>query len=161
MIKNPKRLEEYIVQSKGRKILFQPNSIDLRIDEVYVIGEGLRLSANGDRELPDYARVEADRGWFKLRSDQLYQIEFEEKVDMPLGVCGITLLRSTMFKSGASGESGLFDSGYRGGTGMTIATRKDVQIERGAPIAQMLFFESEEGSLYSGYYQNGYKFKGD
>lgn len=161
MIKNPNDMVQYMRQSEGREFLVQPNSIDLRLKEVFEIGDGLELYADGSRNLPEYERI-------KLREDNmfnflrlgLYQVEFEESIEMPAGVCGITLLRSTMFKSGASGESGLFDSGYKGGVGMTISTEKLVRVEKGAPIAQMVFFEAEQGSLYNGYYQDGFEFKG-
>jgi dUTP pyrophosphatase len=146
----------------------QGNSIDLRVKDVFQIDGGIVLHKNGDRELPPYRRVKSfsaprvgkqtNEGpeecfYFKLEPQHLYQIEFEEQVTIPLDVCSITVLRSSMFKSGASGESGLFDSGYSGQTGMTIAVKFESLVEVGAAVAQMIFFSADAAKPYAGYYQ--------
>lgn len=157
MIKNPSHLVDHLSGALEGNV--QPNSIDLRINEVFVIGSGLVLWEDGRRKLPEYTKIEPSDGWFTLSPTELYQVEFMESIQVPSGVCGITLLRSTMFKSGASGESGLYDTGYRGGVGMTISVKHPVSIQQGARVAQILFFEAQESSQYRGYYQDGYEFK--
>ncbi|WP_420716743.1 dCTP deaminase domain-containing protein [Streptomyces sp. CoH17] len=151
--------------------LVRPNSIDLRVKEVYRIEAGISLYADGTRELPRYKRVETVQ-WVKppklgpqrleqvgdvvegytLKPDEFYQVEFMEQFSFPLGLCGMILLRSSMHKSGASGEPGLFDSGYRGGSGISISVKHESFIERGAAIAQMVFLTADAVVAYNGYY---------
>ena len=137
----------------------QGNSIDLRIERVFRVDGGVTIWANGERELPPYIPVGTfldpkGREMFKFHPDHLYQVEFKEKVDLPHFICALTILRSSMFKSGASSETGLFDSGYRGGTGTVVSVKSPSYIELGASVAQMVFFSSRSAKDYNGYYQD-------
>lgn len=91
---------------------------------------------------------------YKLEPGQRYQIEFKEQLSLPNDICALTLVRSSMAKSGCTGENGLFDSGYQGGTGMMVSVQDESYIQVGASIAQMIFFETESSRPYNGYYQN-------
>ena len=133
----------------------QPNSYDLRVSKFFEIKGGLTLHADGTKELPQYKKVQTEpywSDWFILYPNRLYQFESFEFVNLPEGVCAITILRSSMNKSGASGEIGLYDSGYKGQCGMTISVQHTCRIQRGASIAQLLFFKSEGNRLYAGDY---------
>lgn len=131
----------------------QPNSYDLRLGRVFRIDGGIKFYANGDKELPPYREQRPDRnGWFHLVTGSLYQLEFVEIVDLPLDVAAISIMRSSMSKSGASGEVGLYDSGYSGSCGMTVSVRHSCDIERGASVAQLVFFEASACKSYDGDY---------
>lgn len=141
----------------------QPNSIDLTVEKVYEIKGVLALFKDGNRrQLPEYHPIhpftmeypEGESKMFILEPDRRYQVEFNEKLNVPEYLCGITLVRSTMAKSGCSGENGLFDSGYSGPCGMMVSVQDTCYIERGASIAQMIFLKAESSRLYNGYYQN-------
>ena len=138
-----------------------PNSIDLRIGIVYQIDGGITLFADGNRMLPTYTKsvpypVPREDGssvlCYSLFPQHLFQIEFMETVRLPRDLCAMTVLRSSLFKSGASGEAGLYDSGYSGGTRMTVGVKFASIIEVGAPVAQMIFFRADSYKMYDGYY---------
>lgn len=138
----------------------QPNSLDLRVANVYEIKGPLVLFASKEnkRELPEYSPLKTfpyPGGFemYKLEPGIRYQVEFTAKLNLPYNVCGITLVRSTMAKSGATGENGLFDSGYHGACGMMISVQAESYIEVGASIAQMLFFSAHSARMYDGFYQ--------
>ena len=140
----------------------QPNSIDLRVSEIYEIQGNLVLYANrNQRELPQYSPIKkfpysnSVPNMYKLNPGHRYQIEFNAQLEIPADICGVTMVRSTMAKSGCSGENGLFDSGYRGGCGMMISVQSPTYIELDAPVAQILFFKAESHRLYNGFYQGG------
>ncbi len=103
----------------------QGNSIDLKVKDVFRIDGGISLYRSGKRELPEYViqNYNPVDFMYKLDPQHLYQIEFEETVALPWYLCGITLIRSSMAKSGCSGESGLYDSGYAGSTGMSVSVK--------------------------------------
>lgn len=137
----------------------QPNSIDLTVDKIYTMSGTLVLYKDTiKRKLPEYTPLKTFEyeglEMYKLEPGQRYQVEFKEQLKLPNDVCSITLVRSSMAKSGCTGENGLFDSGYQGGTGMMVSVQDISYIQVGASIAQMLFFETEASKLYDGYYQN-------
>lgn len=137
----------------------QPNSIDLTVDKVYTMSGTLVLYKDTtSRKLPEYTplRTFTYEGleMYKLEPGQRYQIEFREQLSLPDNVCALTLVRSSMAKSGCTGENGLFDSGYRGGTGMMVSVQDESYIQVGASIAQMIFLEASSSKPYNGYYQN-------
>ena len=90
---------------------------------------------------------------YRLHPATRYQVEFTAKLNLPEHLCGITLVRSTMAKSGCTGENGLFDSGYEGGCGMMVSVQTESYIEQGASIAQMIFLAANSSKMYSGFYQ--------
>lgn len=139
--------------------LVQGNSIDLRIDRAYKVDGGVTLWRDGHRELPPYVPHETfesplGQSFFEFSPESLYQVEFMERVEIPEDACSLVVLRSSMFKSGASSEVGLFDSGYKGGCGTVISVKFNSYIEYGAAIAQMIFFSASSAHLYKGFYQN-------
>jgi len=137
----------------------QPNSIDLTVASVYTISGPLVLFAGKEkkRQLPEYVPLKTflyeGVEMFKLEPGHRYQVEFNEILDLPHNVCGLTLVRSSMAKSGCNGENGLFDSGYRGPCGMMVSVQEESYIEIGASIAQMLFFSTLASKMYDGFYK--------
>lgn len=146
--------------------LIQGNSLDCRLGQVYKIDGGITLHRDGRRELPAYELVEPllypeisqgdsfQASFYHFTPQHLYQIEFMEEVNLPNNVCGITLLRSSMAKAGVTSENGLYDSGYSGSTGMSLAVKFDSTIESQSAVAQMLFFSADSSKLYNGFYHN-------
>lgn len=160
---NPRDLVEQGIVTGVQESCISGNSIDLCIKEVFEITQGIVLHKDGSRRLPDYHRATTvarslhkdgvGRDYWQFVSGKLYQVEFTEQVSLPPDIAGITLMRSSMFKSGAAGEPGLFDSGYTGGTGMSVSVKFTSMVEVGAPIAQMIFLRSDASKSYNGYYQ--------
>jgi len=156
---SPRQMYDLGVISGIREDNIQPNSIDLTLSSVYQIEGPLVLFADSKnrRRLPSYKRVEPflyeGVDMYLLYPGRRYQIEFQEKLALPADVCALTLVRSTMAKSGCTGENGLFDSGYRGACGMMVSVQTDSYIEVGASVAQMVFLKAESSKLYNGFYQ--------
>lgn len=148
---NPKHIVEAGLIQDFDKDNIKGNSIDLRVKTVYDIQPGLVMGRDW-RRLPNYEELSPEQGSYLLVPGRVYQIEFQERVRLSRRVCALTFLRSTMFKSGSSGETGLFDSGYRGNTGMTVSVVHPTRIELGASIAQMVFLRSHSSKGYDGYY---------
>ena len=157
-------LNPYEVYSKGyisgiKESNIQPNSIDLTVANVYTMNGTLVLyeNENNRRQLPEYTELKTFMydgvEMFKLEPGTRFQIEFNEKLALPNDICGITLVRSSMAKSGCTGENGLFDSGYHGACGMMVQVQAESYIEVGASIAQMIFFKAEASRMYNGFYQ--------
>lgn len=163
MIVDPKTLlDKHLFEYKRENV--QPNSYDLRLHKVFEIRGGIRFFANGEKQLPPYQEVHPTEGlfgypnpsppepWFILRKGVLYQLEFYETVSMPSHLAAISVMRSSMSKSGASGEPGLYDSGYIGQCGMTVSVDYQCEIQQGASVAQLIFMTANTSQLYEGEY---------
>lgn len=147
----PKYLSNYSVDN------INANSYDLRVDRMFEVLGGISIYADGTRELPKYREVKTytdyqDRKLYKLTPGTLYQVETFESVDLPPQVSAITLMRSSMHKSGASGEVGLYDTGYSGKCGMTVSVGSECVVEHGASLFQLVFLGAETTHKYRGRY---------
>lgn len=151
-ILNPRRLATLGVVTNLLQENISCNSIDLRTHRVYEIRGHLDLTQE-ERILPEFVEVEFD-DILELEPHKTYQIEFYEKVHLTSSLCAISILRSTLFKSGASGEVGLYDSGYSGSTGMTVTPSIPLYVRRGTSIAQLLVFSCDSNKVYDGFYKN-------
>lgn len=149
---NPQRLASLGVVTNLLQENISCNSIDLRIHRVYEI-HGLLDLTQEERILPEFVEVEFD-DILELKPHKTYQVEFYEKVHLTSSLCAISILRSTLFKSGASGEVGLYDSGYSGSTGMTVTPSIPLYVRRGTSIAQLLVFPCDSNKVYDGFYKN-------
>lgn len=154
MIVDPAELLDTVLFDYDKRNL-QPNSYDLRVDKAYEIMGGIVLYADGTKELPQYRDNQPQGGWFVLWPDRLYQLEFSETVKMPPNICAISVMRSSMAKSGAAGEVGLYDSGYEGRCGMTVSVKHTCKIQRGASVAQLILIQASTSRLYNGHYLDG------
>lgn len=163
MIVDPRTLlDKHLFEYKEANV--QPNSYDLRLHRVFEIRGGITLYANGKKELPRYTEVmptprwygyenpAPPEPWFMLSRHTLYQLEFYETVSMPPHLAAISIMRSSMSKSGASGEMGLYDSGYVGQCGMTVSLEYPSQIQQSAAVAQLIFMTANTSQLYQGEY---------
>ena len=149
---NPQRVASLGVVTDLLQENISCNSIDLRIHRVYEI-RGLLDLTQEERVLPEFVEVEFD-DILELKPHKTYQVEFYEKVHLTSSLCAISILRSTLFKSGASGEVGLYDSGYSGSTGMTITPSIPLRVRRGGSVAQLLVFSCNSNKVYDGFYKD-------
>lgn len=149
---NPQRLVSLGVVTDLLLENISCNSIDLRIHRVYEI-RGLLDLTQEERILPEFVEVEFD-DILELKPHKTYQVEFYEKVHLTSSLCAISILRSTLFKSGASGEVGLYDSGYSGSTGMTITPSIPLRVRKGSSVAQLLVFSCDSNKVYDGFYKD-------
>lgn len=145
----------------------QPNGIDLELNKVFSLvtfpyisdflnlrNENLGLFLSNDHKETCNAvemRPFGD-GHFLLRKLVPYQIETSQHVELPEGVCGKIIGRSTLNRNGVIVLSSWYDSGFNNYVGFTIYPFFDIVLEKEVRVAQMIFFESEKGHLYNGQY---------
>lgn len=85
-----------------------------------------------------------------------YLVEFNESVDVPLGLMGQIFVRSSLFRSGALLSAGVMDSGYKGAVGamLQVVNPHGLILYRDARLAQMVFHQMSEPVVgYGGTYQ--------
>lgn len=142
----------------------QQQGVDIRIKAVNKAkGMGV-IPKEGKTILPDYEEVKALHfknkesgrmvyGW--MLPAGVYDIVFEEGVEVGSGYCMKPLTRSSVVRCCARVESGLYDAGFKTDhCGAMLYVSSPILIEQGARVAQLVCLESNEvENLYNGQFQ--------
>lgn len=140
---------------------FQPNGVDLQLDEVHRIEKGaFHLSEVAKTDRP-CTKIEADTNDVFVLKPGLYKIKYKQKVSIPAGECGYVVPRSTLMRNGVMVYSALYDTGYGTGEnvepgemwGLMQVNLDDFLVQRHTRIAQYITFVTNSQSQYSGQYQ--------
>lgn len=137
----------------------QPNALDITIDSVShfprpddVYPEFV-LRKEGSAEKRFKATLEPiNNVLFDLVPGQ-YEFESDTTVELPKGVCGWLVARSTLNRNGIFIVSGLYDAGFKGRVGGTIYVPVWSHFEKGARVAQLITARADTIHLYDGQYQ--------
>lgn len=136
-------------------IQLQPHGLDLRLESVWLPRGAGRLGWL-ERVLPDRRPLAfGGDGWLHL-DPGAYVVRFWETVDLPLDVMALAFPRSSLLRAGCALHNAVWDAGYRGRSEalLTVLNPSGLSVERGARIAQMVFFRLPRGTRpYRGVYQ--------
>jgi len=151
MLINPQQIIDQGIL-KGENFKCQQNGIDLTVKEIKEIGMsgGLLKEAT---ILPNYYPISLDQDDCYHLKPGAYAIEFEQNIEIPNNMEALVIHRSSLNRMGASIISGLYDSGFKNQIGAVLRVSVPIYIEKGSRVAQIIFFEAESASLYSGQYQ--------
>jgi dUTP diphosphatase len=136
----------------------QPNGIDLRAERVQRLTSPALLGvADAVREPAGREDVRADDdGWWDLHQGA-YVLTYREKVNIPPHLTALVLPRSNLLRSGVTVHGAVWDAGYSGrGEGLlAVMNPRGYRLQRGARIAQIVFFRLSSTTLdgYAGRYQ--------
>jgi len=131
----------------------QPNAIDLRVDKIFKVSDGLFEVSNEHKKHRGSIEINVDlEGYFNLPTGH-YEVVMENIISVGQGEAGWVITRSTLNRNGLFLTSGLYDSGYHGAmAGMLHVTIGQARIKKGTRIGQYLSFEAESLSMYDGDY---------
>jgi deoxycytidine triphosphate deaminase len=148
----------------------QPNAIDIRCAELFeILADDLRIAIgeNVPKKFFPQRKLEPQKvqgpdgpyinAWH-IEPRTSYQFETNHEVDIPEGMAGWLIIRSTLSRNGIIMSGGLYDSGYKGMIGGTIHNLTDGSffLEENCRIGQFLMSDSETAHLYDGHYnKNG------
>lgn len=136
----------------------QPNGIDLRLDSVSHVSGKPILPAVGriDPQAITITKIPPKEGWFNLHLLQgNYLVDFKETISVPDGYCAMIITRSSLVRCGVDVVSALWDTGFNGQLGASLRLKNQFAVQRGARLAQVVFWKSEfSGHRYTGAYQN-------
>lgn len=137
----------------------QPNAMEVTLDELYRIDtDSVFELSDTDKTmrsrklvLPDYGDHE---NYYSLVPGQ-YQFESYIACDIPEGIVGWLIARSTLNRNGIFIYSGLYDSGFKSPTiGGILYVNCNAYIKYKTRIAQFVTAQAETFHLYNGQYQN-------
>jgi len=139
--------------------------VDLRIGEIYEMGEGRGFLYQATRKTPDYklvAKFEKGKSQkIKLKPGKFYIAKTIEVINTPENLFGIFIPRGTFFVNGVLVFGFRVDPGYKGNFRFHLVNiaGRDFEIEMGARIANMIFLRVEgKTNLYKGQWQGGRAF---
>jgi len=149
-------IERGIVSNLIDERQIQPNGIELTLESIYELeSSGVIDYDNSSRRIPEGRRIEFEDE-VHLPSG-CYRIRFNEIVSIPKNIVAIARPRSSLLRSGATVETAVWDSGYRGRSEalLIIFNPHGLTLKKNARLIQLLFFHlGKEVNGYSGKYQN-------
>lgn len=144
----------------------QPNGVDLRLESVHEQREPGSITRDGtdvgqrqplDPDQHEHSTGEredwnADRQAYYLRPGG-YIVQYAETVAIPDGHVGFVLPRSSLMRNSCMLNTAVWDAGYTGRGEGLLQVHHDIEIERGARIAQLVLAQADNEGLYDGSYQ--------
>ncbi|AKH96933.1 deoxyuridine 5'-triphosphate nucleotidohydrolase [Halanaeroarchaeum sulfurireducens] len=134
----------------------QPNGVDLRLDWVleqrepgYISREG---TAIGERQTIHPEQRDDDRESYYLTPGG-YILQYAETVAIPEEHVGFVLPRSSLMRNSAMLNTAVWDAGYRGRGEGLLQVHHDIELERGARVAQLVLAAADHEDVYDGSYQ--------
>jgi deoxycytidine triphosphate deaminase len=133
----------------------QPNGVDLTLDAVFEqVGPG-RISRDG-KTIGERREHEADASGgtetYTL-SPGGYVARYAETVRIPEGHVGFVYPRSSLMRSSCMLDTAVWDAGYEGKGEGLLEVYHEIEIERGARIAQLVLAAAGHEETYDGSYQ--------
>jgi len=159
LITEKKLIENYI----NLETQFTPNGFDLTVAEIFEFTAGGAVDfSNKERILPEAKAVLAKKvkpedkfGWWQLASG-VYKIRTNETVNLPNNLCALAFSRTTLLRSGAFTQHGVWDAGFqgRGEFILSVGNPAGIKIKQNARLAQLVFLSVDETEGYNGIYHS-------
>ena len=151
-IKRDKLIEDYLDLDNQ----LQPSSFDLTLAKVYELSkQGSIDFDNKERVISDTTEVPFNDDWVNLRPG-VYKIQYQEIVNVPKDLVGITICRTSLSRCGCDLSNGFWDPGYsgRGTAALMVHNPNGIRFKRRAKMAQITFIPinelKDENHLYQG-----------
>ena len=133
----------------------QPNGVDLTLDAVFEQREPGRITRGGTEIGTRQARQREEReeedSYYLRRGG--YVVRYAETVRIPDGHVGFIYPRSSLMRNSCMLNTAVWDAGYEGKGEGLLQAHHDIEIERGARIAQLVLAEANHEATYDGSYQ--------
>jgi dUTP pyrophosphatase len=135
----------------------QPNGVDLTLDAVFEPLEPGRIGRE-DKEIGERQEIATEEVGEAVPDTYYlppggYVVRYAEAVSIPEGHVGFLYPRSSLLRNGCMLNTAVWDAGYEGRGEGLLQVHTDIEIERGARIAQLVLTEAEHSGTYAGSYQ--------
>lgn len=149
----------------------QQVGVDLTIDKIYEFApESVTSIGISDRQLSEHKELIPTKLHFKkyLNKQRDYEVVTMEKAwrlkpgyymwdsneycSIPEDMMSLIVQRSTLLKSGIQIISSVWDPGFHGVLGSHMIVHREIQLEKGSRVAQIVTWKAESSSQYQGIY---------
>ncbi len=135
----------------------QPNGVDLTVDVVFEQLEPGRIGRDGKQIGDRIARPYEEREQKAPETYYLpagsYIVRYGERIEIPSDHIGFVYPRSSLMRNSCMLNTAVWDAGYEGRGEGLLQVHHDIEIERGARIAQLVFAAADHDGVYDGSYQ--------
>ena len=135
----------------------QPNGVDLTLETVSEQREPGRIGRDGkeigDRRELETEQVADDAPETYYLTPGGYVVQYAETVRIPEGHVGYIYPRSSLLRNSCMLNTAVWDAGYEGKGEGLLEVHHDIELERGARIAQLVLAEADHDGTYDGSYQ--------
>ena len=136
----------------------QPNGVDLSLQTVSAIhGQGILAADNAGRVLPDVEPLPFDDAGFVTLGPGVYQVVFNEIVNLPKDMMAFGRPRSSLCRCGVTLHTAVWDAGYNGRSTslLNVANPSGFRVQRDSRLLQLVFIKlaREVAEGYRGIYQ--------
>ncbi|WP_255170616.1 deoxyuridine 5'-triphosphate nucleotidohydrolase [Natrononativus amylolyticus] len=135
----------------------QPNGVDLTLDVVFDQLEPGRITADGteigDRVARPLEQLDRKAPDTYYLPEGTYVARYRERIAIPEGHVGFVYPRSSLMRNSCMLNTAVWDAGYEGRGEGLLQVHHDIELERGARIAQLVFAEADHEEIYDGSYQ--------
>ncbi|MCD2200148.1 deoxyuridine 5'-triphosphate nucleotidohydrolase [Halobacterium sp. KA-4] len=131
----------------------QPNGVDLTAEAVLEQREPGRIGTEG-KTIGDRQPVEPsdDAETFTLTPGG-YILQYAETIAIPEDHVGFLYPRSSLMRNSCMLNTAVWDAGYTGKGEGLLQVHHEVELERGARVAQLVLADAEHADTYDGSYQ--------
>ncbi|MFC6961438.1 deoxyuridine 5'-triphosphate nucleotidohydrolase [Halocatena marina] len=134
----------------------QPNGIDLTLDRVFEQIDAGRIGCDGkevgDRRACEVEELDETHSAYYLDPGG-YIVRYNETIRIPEGHVGFVYPRSTLMRNSCMLNTAVWDAGYEGKGEGLLQIHHDIELERGARIAQLVLAQANHDDSYDGTYQ--------
>ena len=155
LVEGKKLIENYI----ELETQLTPNGFDLTAGKIYEFdASGAVDFSNKERVVPESKEFlpekknETDKfGWWSLKPGT-YKVRTNETVNLPNDLVAQAFTRTTLLRSGAYTQHGVWDAGFhgRGEFVLIVGNSHGIKIKQNARIAQLVFLPTKETEGYKG-----------
>ncbi|MFB6086539.1 MAG: deoxyuridine 5'-triphosphate nucleotidohydrolase [Halodesulfurarchaeum sp.] len=139
----------------------QPNGVDLRLDAILepvepgsIFRDGTTI---GERDPLETVALEDGDGSESREGYRLdpggYVLQYAETVSIPEEHVGFLLPRSSLMRNGVMLNTAVWDAGYTGRGEGLLQVHHEIELERGARVAQLVLAAADHEGTYAGSYQ--------
>ena len=133
----------------------QPNGVDLTLEAVFEqvgVGRiGLEGKEIGEREKRPVTEEDGVRTYTLPPGG--YVARYGERIRIPEDHLGFVYPRSSLMRNSCMLDTAVWDAGYEGRGEGLLEVYHEIEIERGARIAQLVLAEAGHAGTYEGAYQ--------
>jgi dUTP pyrophosphatase len=128
----------------------QPNGVDLTLDAVFEQVSPGRIGTDG-KTIGDRTEVEDDDGVYRL-SRGGYVVRYADMIRIPDDHVGFLYPRSSLLRNSCMLDTAVWDAGYEGRGEGLLEVYHEIELERGARIAQLVLANADHEDTYDGSY---------
>ncbi|PSQ46089.1 deoxyuridine 5'-triphosphate nucleotidohydrolase [Halobacteriales archaeon SW_6_65_15] len=146
---------EHVTETDDEQV--QPNGVDLTLEAVYEQREPGRIGRDGkeigERQALETEQVADDAPETYYLTPGGYVVQYAETVEIPENHVGYIYPRSSLLRNSCMLNTAVWDAGYEGKGEGLLEVHHDIELERGARIAQLVLAEADHEGTYAGSYQ--------